>query len=144
MFKKILVPLDGSELAERALPYAQNIAHCFESELILLHILSPAEILAEYGESCIHPDHHLQERKAKTKTYLSLIQDGLTEQHTHIEFLMGSPVAEMILETATDKTVDLIVMSTHGYSGSDRRIYGSVAGKVLQETACPVFLVRVN
>jgi nucleotide-binding universal stress UspA family protein len=146
MFKKILVPLDSSTLAERALPYAQKIAHCFESELILLHVLSPAAILAEYGEHCSHPDYHLREREVKTRTYLALIQDGLTAQYqrARIEFLTGNPVAEMILETAADKTVDLIVMSTHGYSGRDRRVYGSVAGKVLEETPCPVFLVRVN
>lgn len=148
MFRKILVPLDSSVLAERALPYAQTLALRFEAELTLLHVLPPAPILAEYDNNddddcCLY---YIKAQEAKIKTYLHLIQDGLAQRHlrTRAELLTGNPVAEMILDLAHKRDIDLIVMSTHGHSGSDRWLYGSVASKILEGAPCPVFLVRVK
>ena len=144
MLKKILVPLDGSELAEKALPYAQALAQKFEAQLILVRILPPLIVTPNQDEqaSLLAGIYRLGEVEADS--YLTNIGIRLQKLNLNIqvERLEGSPVAEMILELAEDKGVDVIVMSTHGYSGNKRWIYGSVANKVLQHAPCPVFLVR--
>ena len=146
MFDKILVPLDGSELAEKALAYARELAAKFDAELILMQVLHPAAIRADFGETRCFTPELFYEMKAKITTYLSLHQEQLQQRRirTRIEVLSGNPVAEMIIEMARDENIDLIVMSTHGYSGSDHWLYGSVASKILEKAPCPVFLVRVK
>jgi nucleotide-binding universal stress UspA family protein len=125
MIKKILVPLDGSKFAEKALPYAEALAQKFGADF------SPQAF---------------QESETEAKVYLKRVQSELSELRLapHIQVLEGSSVAEMILRPVCDQEVDVIVMSTHGYSGNRRWVYGSVANKVLQQAPCPVFLVRVT
>ena len=144
MLKKILVPLDGSELAEKALPYAQALAQKFEAQLILVRILPPLIVTPNQDEQASLLAGIYRLREVEADSYLTNIGIRLQKLNLNIqvERLEGSPVAEMILELAEDKGVDVIVMSTHGYSGNKRWIYGSVANKVLQHAPCPVFLVR--
>ena len=143
-FKCILLPLDGSKLAEKALPYAKALAQKFEAKLILVRVLPPVVVIPGQDEKISYRSELLQKLEAEARAYLSNIQDGLGELglEAQTELLEGGPVAEMILELACDQVVDLIVMSTHGNSGSNRWVYGSVANKVLQGASCPVFLVR--
>ncbi len=145
MIKKILVSLDGSRLAEKALPYARTLAQKFDAELILVRVLQPMIIMSDYGYVPFYQSQVLQE-EADAKVYLSSIQKkfsnlGLT---IHIEILEGNPVAETIIDMARETAVDLIVMSTHGRSGLSQWVYGSVANKVLQHAPCPIFLVRAK
>ncbi len=145
MIKKILVSLDGSRLAEKALPYARTLAQKFDAELILVRVLQPMVIMSDYGYVPFYQSQVLQE-EADAKVYLRSIQKkfsklGLT---IHIEVLEGNPVAETILDMARETAVDLIVMSTHGRSGLSQWVYGSVANKVLQHAPCPIFLVRAK
>ncbi len=146
VFEKILVPLDGSKLAEKALPYAEILAHKFNAELILLQVLYPVAFVTDFGETRFVSSDTLHEWEAKVKVYLTGIQIKLRELglQASLEILEGNPVAEMILDLAGDRVVDLIVMSTHGYSGRKQWVYGSVASKVLEQAPCPVFLVRVK
>lgn len=146
MFKKILIPLDGSKLAEKALPYAEVLAQKFEAQLILLRVLPPTATRTDYGQTGTYSPQLIQEWEAEAEAYLKTVQAQLLPRHLNIhhEVLEGNPVAEMILELACDQAIDLIVMSTHGYSGSDRWVYGSVANKILERAPCPVFLVRVK
>lgn len=145
-FKRILVPLDGSMLAEKSLPYAQALAQKFDAQLILNRVLPPL-VAADNDEtenSCC--TKILQQLEAEAKAYLCQVQKKLRAigLQPQTELLEGGPIAEMILELAVDRGVDLIVMSTHGYSGDRRWVYGSVADKVLQQAPCPVFLVRAT
>lgn len=144
MLKKILLPLDGSRLAEKALPYAQSLAQKFEAQLILARILPPLVITANQDEQAFLLAEIYRLREAEANNYLADIQTRLQKHNLdiQIECLAGAPIAEMILELAEDNSVDLIVMSTHGCSGNKQWIYGSVANKVLQYAPCPIFLVR--
>jgi nucleotide-binding universal stress UspA family protein len=144
MLKKLLVPLDGSALAETALPYALELGQKFGAEVLLMRVLPPLVTIPAEKESAFSRSNFLQEWEAEARDYLNQLQDKLSETHLKVytELLEGGPIAEMILEEAAERKVDVIVMSTHGYSGNDRWVYGSVANKVLQQAPCPVFLIR--
>lgn len=144
MYKRILVPLDGSELAERALPHAIEIARCMGSQLWLVRVslyqgyaYSPAWDGPPYSEERLEAD-----RRAAAE-YLDQVRTqyncrdltGLTE------VLLG-PVAETIIDYALSKNFDLIVMSTHGRSGLSRWVMGSVTDKVVRGAHCPTLIIR--
>lgn len=145
MIKKILLSLDGSELAEKALPYATALAQKFEAKLFLVWVLPPMVIMSGHGEIAHYEASVLQD-ELRAKNYLRRVEIELLKLGlaVHIEILQNRHVADAIIELAQDKAVDLIVMSTHGRSGLSRWVYGSVANKVLQQAPCPVFLVRAK
>jgi nucleotide-binding universal stress UspA family protein len=145
MFQKILVPLDGSKLAEQALPYAEALAEKFNSELILLWVIQPLPMTsAEYGAPGY--DTFLETAQAEAQTYLDKHQQGYQHRHisTQATVLTSTSVAEAIIKAAIEFKAEVIVKTTHGRSGLSRFIYGSVATKVLQEAPCPVLLIRVK
>ncbi len=149
MLKKILVPLDGSELAERALPYATALGEKFEAELILLMVLQPYLLppaTGHYGDVVYIDYPRMEERRKEAEAYLARIRDRLAEQKitARVEVMENIAVADGIVDVAVEEGVDVIVKTTHGRSGFSRWVYGSVATKVLQEAPCPVFLVRVT
>jgi nucleotide-binding universal stress UspA family protein len=145
-FKRILVPLDGSPLAERALPLATSLAQKFDSEIILLRILDVSTLTLPTWHMEAPPDwiveahEHIHE---EVKNYLKTQQDQLRQQGFEVRTLLrGASPAEGILEIAETQEVDLIVMSTHGRSGLTRWALGSVADKVMGHSHCPVLLIR--
>ena len=151
MIHKILVPLDGSQLAEQALPYARSLAQKYEAELILLMVIPPLSlpVLADpYGGVLYkYPtEEEMNKHKQAAQTYLSDLQKSLRQQNivTHIQVLEDASIADGIVGVASEEAVDVIVKTTHGRSGLSRWVYGSVATKVLQEAPCPIFLVRVK
>ncbi len=151
MLQKILVPLDGSKLAEQALPYAEAIAQKFGAEIILLLVLQspPVAILSDpYGGAAVYDyDEMIMAEKRKTaQDYLGSLQANLGKQNisARIEVLETSSVADGIVDIASQEEIDVIVKTTHGRSGLSRWVYGSVATKVLQHAPCPIFLVRVK
>lgn len=140
MFEKILVTLDGSELAELALPYAEEFAGKMGSELILLHVVQSIDdpysrILQPYFEKM------LTNIKCNIEKYLSKYQPENIK--LDIKILVGHP-AEQIIDYADIKGVDLIIMATHGRSGIRRWSLGSVADKVVRSAKKPVLLVRAG
>jgi nucleotide-binding universal stress UspA family protein len=149
MMRRILVPLDGSKVAEQALPYAEKFAKKFEAELILVWTLQPQPIVAmsEYGAISYTPiiDQEQQERKIAYK-YLSNVRDKFRKQNiiTRTAVVKGKSVADAIVDLASQEKVDVIVKTTYGRSGFSRLLYGSVAMKMLERTPCPIFLVKVK
>lgn len=143
MYKRILVPLDGSPLAEAALAHAQALAHQFGSELVLLRVVvSPYAIVAPdlvlVGQDANQDLVHRQ-----TEQYLKEVAGRLAAQGVKVRTLTcEGPVAEAILDHARAQCADMIVMSTHGRGGVSRWVYGSVADRVLQAAPCPVLLLR--
>jgi len=126
MYEKILVPLDGSELAEQAIPYVEQMAQRLRSEVILITVCLPGEplerALTEYVE-----------RRAEKIQSL-----GVKTRSLCIE---GEP-ATSIINFAEKNKVGLIVISTHGKTGVSHWPLGSIASKVVQGSHMPVFLVR--
>jgi len=146
MFKKILVPVDGSELAEQAMEPALALAAnaCGQIFLLRIPILSTAltAVHAEFG-AALPIEASLKEVRDDAQAYL----DGLIERYQRPNVTLTLLVAEgdvagTIVDTAVAHNVDLIVMSTHGYSGATRWLLGSIAEKVLRSAPRPVFIVR--
>jgi len=138
MYNKILVPLDGSELAEAALPYAEELAGRLGSEIKLICVSESAE------------DQHIQQYDIKriAKTTKDGAEKYLREpegREIKVEpvILTGHP-AEEIVNYAGKENIGLIVMATHGWSGIKRWTLGSVADKVVRATKQPVALIRAK
>lgn len=128
-YKKLLVPLDGSPLAEKALPHAAYIAKKHGSEIFLLSIVSTS------GN---------KSTTTLSRAYLKLKEDQLEKDgiKATIEIVYGGSVADRIVEFAEKNDIDLIAICTHGYSGFKRLMIGSVAEKVIVNTSRPVLLIR--
>ena len=142
MLKKIIVPLDGSKLAEKALTYAEELAWKFESSLILVQVSQPVPIVTEQGMPIAGIDNGEMHQAAEA--YLKGIKGELRELHLPAQTVVvdSNNIADSIIQVANEKEADLIVMSTHGRSGISRWVFGSVANKVLEHAPCPIYLVR--
>ncbi len=140
MYEKILVPLDGSELAEVALPYAGELAGRLGSEVTLIHV-------CESTEEQYHNMHqiYIQKMAEATKQLIKkyVEKPAAASITVKAELLNGHP-AEQILDFAEKECVDLIVIATHGRSGVQRWVLGSVADKVVNATKQPVLLIRAK
>lgn len=141
MFKKVLVPLDGSRLAENTLPYAMELACKLGCEIQLLHVMTTHE--AEQVH--MHEAYLDSQVEAMTRTIAESLmgtkQPLPRDLDIHWATARGE-AAEAILEFATENGVDLILIATHGLSGIKRWVIGSVAEKVLKASPVPVWLVR--
>ncbi len=149
MYRKILVPLDGSKLAECVLPHVETLAKgCEVKEIILLRICEPPVILADYSPSI---PVSFEENVAKITSfsrqqcslYLGDMEKRLKDEGFAVssESRLGNAVDE-IVDYAAKNDVDLIVMASHGRTGVSKWAFGSVAEKVLHSTCVPVLMVR--
>lgn len=145
MYTKILVPLDGSELADRALPTAFALATQSEGEVLMVRALVPERVLvpdALSGYGLLWPDRPHDEATREARESMLKNRDKAPRGvRTRFQLLEGN-AAEAIVESAVDNKCDLIVMSSHGYSGMTRWVLGSVAEKVLHAAPCPVLVMR--
>jgi nucleotide-binding universal stress UspA family protein len=143
MYKRILLPLDGSPLAEQALPYAIAIAERFQSELVLLQVLIP------FPRSSTTTEASLQRADKETadfvREYLERVAAGVQERGISVQTiaLEGRPHLQIIQYAETNQ-VDLIVMCARGQSGLSRWMMGSVSDRVVRGAAVPVLLVRAQ
>lgn len=143
--KRILVPLDRSQLAETALPLALSLAEKYQAQLILLHALEPTTSLAYATQpATLKLYARLIDRLSlEAELYLREHQQQLRQQGYEVEIEVAKGLAaEAVIEAAILREIDLIVMSTHGRGGLARWTTGSVADKVLRHSPCPVLLVR--
>jgi nucleotide-binding universal stress UspA family protein len=144
MFKKVVIPLDGSELAEQALAPACRIAEKFGSELLLLRVVTPERLLPTRPYTSSHADSPAdlitRPLVEEAEAYLSGIKLPLVGLSLHTRVPIGAP-PEMIIAAATESGADLIVMSTHGRAGLLRLLYGSVTEAVLRGSPVPVLVV---
>jgi nucleotide-binding universal stress UspA family protein len=146
MAAQILVPLDGSSLAERALSCAATLARGLPAELVLIRAIQiPPDILELLDESTPKLNAIVAQLETVANDYLSALveqlgETGLDARHT----VQRGSAAEAILNYAEQARIDQIVMATHGYSGIKRWTHGSVAERVLQAARVPLLLVRVS
>ncbi len=145
MYKKILVPLDGSPLAEAALPPVVELAQCTGAKIILLRVL----LTPVYEYMMTDPVVATVTAEAKeinrdeVQNYLEYMAAGLRQKGLTVETqVCEGPIADAILDYAESIHTDLIAMSTHGRSGLARWLIGSVADKVVHAATMPVLLVR--
>lgn len=148
MHEKMLVPLDGSELAEVVLPYAEELASKLKTEVALLQVVPRAhQAYDSYWTAYELPytDEEMKPLKASAEDYLKRVADGLRDKGitTEIEVRVGT-AADEIIELADEANIDVIGISTHGRSGVSRWALGSVADKVVRGTKRPVALIRAK
>jgi nucleotide-binding universal stress UspA family protein len=145
MFKRILIPLDGSELAEQSLPVALQIAQAQGSELIIMRVPLAEKMMTSYPAeySLLWPEQSLQLSQKMSADYL---QQVLAQHEPTVvpirAMVVNGDVAGGIVDTAAEEEADLIVMTTHGYSGLTRWVLGSITERVLREAHCPVLAIR--
>ena len=140
MYKRILLPLDGSPLAEQALPYAIVQAEQFQAELVLLRILEPLPEVQGMVKSATEQAEKMT--SALAMDYLERIAAGVGERNIPVQVVTVKGHARVeIVRFAETNQVDLIVMSTRGHSGITRWLMGSVADRVVRGACVPVLLV---
>ena len=146
MAMRILVPLDGSALAEQALAWAATLSRELPAELVLLRaVLVPPEAQDILDQAGAKRDALLDQLEAEAVDYLTaqvepLKDAGLSARYT----IEHGPAAEAIVDSVRRMSIRQIVMATHGYSGIKRWTHGSVAERVLQTASVPVLLVRAQ
>ena len=127
-YKKILVPLDGSETAERALSYAKSIARLKNSNLVLFAV--SLTIFAD-------------RRDRLFTSYLQVTANELNQEGIKATTASSyGDVAEEIVKYANNNKIDMIVMATHGYTKAKQWMFGSITQKVLYRTKMPIFLIK--
>jgi nucleotide-binding universal stress UspA family protein len=143
MYKRLLLSLDGSALAEQALPHAVAQAEHFQAELILLKVLEPLakkhNISLEAAARVEQATHEL------AREYLERVAAGPREKGLSVRVVTaeGNP-HEAIVSCAEAEQVDLIVICTRGHSGISRWLIGSVADRVVRGAGVPVLLVSAR
>ncbi|HRW07236.1 MAG TPA: universal stress protein [Caldilineaceae bacterium] len=143
--RRILVPSDGSQRAAEALVQAKMIAAKQGAELLIIRVVEPLTgwqqaLLAEGGYSA---QDIARERWQEAERYLADLCAQLQSEKLEVSGRLYSGIAsDMILKVLEQDSIDLVVMSSHGLSGYNRWVYGSVAGKVLHHAPCPLLLIR--
>ena len=145
MFKTILVPLDGSTLAEQALEPANQIARQNKAEIVLVRVpqMEAAYATAASPYDVISLEPADGRTIAEARDYLKTIQSRQATRGVPVRAVVAEgDTAGAIVDVASQIHADLIAMSSHGYSGLTRWLLGSVAEKVLRAATCPVLVVR--
>ena len=142
MYKKILIPLDGSDLAKKALGQAERLAMTFGAEIMLFQVVP---FLPIYGSpELVTPLIVDEKQKESAERYLTNLAEELKQRGHKVTAIVktGQQVAVEIIDFAKEAGADLIVMCTHGRSGITRWVLGSVALKVLTRAETPILLLR--
>jgi nucleotide-binding universal stress UspA family protein len=147
MYQKILVPLDGSELAECVLPHVEAIAKgCKAGSVIFLRVAEPIDMRG--GTSSMFTEEEIKrinsQHQAAAEEYLGQLVNRVSFKGVNVkaEVITGKAAAEAIADYATKNKVDLIIIATHGRSGVSRWVWGSVAERILHSARVPVLMVR--
>jgi len=142
MYRKVLVPLDGSELSECSLRHAKAIATgCHVADVVLLRVVEDAmpnnpEIPEDLRARIA------REAEPQARSYLAKMADGLKKEGVAVETAVEKGrAADVILNYARKNNVDLIIMSTHGYSGISRWAFGGVTDRIVRHSPIPVLTV---
>jgi nucleotide-binding universal stress UspA family protein len=148
----ILVPLDGSKLGECVIPFVKELARLTltkDCKMTLLNVNEPSPVNADYPEKTMRLswDEHVKRQTAwiekNSRDYLNNMKLKLADTAIKVntEIITGDP-GESILNYALHKSVNLIILATHGMTGIARLEYGAVADKILHQSTIPVLLIR--
>lgn len=141
MYEKVLVPLDGSELAECALPEVIKLARGgIVGEVILLNVVDIPSLWVAEGLDVMKLKNALL---VKSQDYLSDVQSRLSREGLNVrDVVMEGKTAQTIIDYSRENAVNLLVLATHGYTGMKQLMFGSVALRVLHDARVPVLLIR--
>lgn len=144
MYQKVLIPLDGSELAECALDHAKHLAdHGSLKEIIVLNVV---EFDSTKWDELKGIDAKLVKKTfvGLSKKYLANVKSRIGVKALNVKTVVLTDLkpAQAIINYAQDEDVDLIIIATHGYTGMKKLLLGSVAYRVLHESPVPIILIR--
>jgi len=146
MYQKILVPLDGSPLAECVFPHVEALAGgCKVKEVVLVRVAEPFRQPTP-SEYVIKPEDVIrinEEIRGEAEKYINQAKAKVNLKGVEVNtaVLRGNP-AETLAEYSSKNGVDLIIIATHGRSGVSRWVWGSVADRILRSACIPVMMVR--
>ena len=144
MYKKILVPLDGSPLAETVLPHAEAIAKSEGAEIVIL-MVPPVPTAELFARNPAVANTLREDIEIEAKEYINKTVDALKKDDIHVTgIVQEGAVPETILAVADETHADMIAMSTHGRTGVSRWLMGSVADRVVHYAHIPVMLIHPN
>lgn len=141
--RQILVPLDFSPHGQKSLRYAAAFARQFQARLILLHVTEPVDYPADFGYAPV-PQHAIEEnfqKDARERLETIAQEAAAAGLPTEVVLRIGRPYHE-ITSVAREYHVDLIIVTTHGYTGLTHVLLGSTAERVVRHAPCPVLVVR--
>lgn len=147
MYKKILVPLDGSNRAEAILPHVEEMARCTGAKIIFFQVVEPAPVLVGPHDALpiMYEEDEVEQRQRDVDAYLAGREEAFRAKGFETDRRVAyGPVVESIIKQAAELDVDLIAMASHGRSGLPRVFYGSVAAGVLQRIDRPLLLIRAR
>jgi len=146
MSSRILVPLDGSPLAEQALGCAIALARALPAELVILRAVSiPPDTQEVLGSAGLEVAALREQVEEEASTYLREVARELEDVHLSVQQVVRhGPPSEAIVDYAAEGDIRQIVMTTHGRTGISRWTHGSVAERVLQAASVPVLMVRAE
>lgn len=152
MITKVVVCLDGSELAEQVIPYAADIARRFSGKLVLLQVIgmegvppiagAPEMAVSGYTSEMVLEYEEIEEMRSRE--YLESVAERLSNEGVDVEWATphGTSAAGTIIDYSLEHGVDLIAIATHGRTGLDRAVFGSVADRVIRESSRPILVIR--
>jgi len=151
MYRRVLVPIDGSATAERGLMEAIGLARGEAADMVLLHVVDDAAMVAEVSasmsaEQIVRARERLEEQREDGLALLAQADRAATTAGLRVQTVMRDAgqlrVGEVVVREAQEARCDLIVMGTHGRRGFRRLVTGSVAEWVVRASATPVLLIR--
>ena len=153
MFQKILVPLDGSKLAEAVLPYVVDVATSCHAQIVLVHAIPPAsQMIGLAGSTDLGPmvttnaeaiSATLEAETKKMQAYMEEVAQGIRGRGLDVAWVTREgPAGATIVDVAGEMNIGLVALSTHGRSGLGRLIFGSVADHVLRRSGLPILLIK--
>jgi len=149
MYQNILVPLDGSKLAECVLPHVEVLLRGSQAKVTFVRVVEPccprAEDAGDYGFPGDVAREIESKNRAEAQEYLKNVMAAGAYDSTRVEsVILNGAAVEALTKYAAQNNVDLIVMATHGLSGLSRWVWGSVADHILRSTRIPVLIVRAH
>ncbi|MFO8010786.1 MAG: universal stress protein [Dehalococcoidia bacterium] len=152
MIKKVAVCLDGSELAEQVIPYASEVATKFDAILVLLQVIGMDRVppLAGFPEAPVEGYtgemvlEYTRAEKNAAMNYLEELAGQLREQGLKVECETpeGTSAGVTIIDFTHESEVDLIAIATHGRTGLERTVFGSVADHIIRQSSLPVLVIK--
>jgi nucleotide-binding universal stress UspA family protein len=144
MYKRALVPLDGSSVAEAIIPFILDIAGPLDMEVVLLRVVEPIAPMVIEGSRHVEVED-IEARRTDAEEYLAPVAVELRNKGVRVESrVRRGNTTEEIVAAARETGADLIAMSTHGRGGLGRLMFGSIAQAVLGHVDMPVLLMRAT
>jgi len=149
MYRKLLVPLDSSKLAEAVLPYAEELASRLKAEITLLQVLPVSYHVYAALDTTTQVPYTLKEMeplKKSAQDYLDKTSKRITDKGiaTNKKVIISNATADEIVGYVDKERIDLIIMASHGRTGIGRWVMGSVTDKVVRASKQPIVIIRVK